>query len=290
MVAIDLGSNTLRFIEFDGKRWGKSFEKIVRTAEGLHQTHRIGEPAIGRIINAINEAKHIIDFTAQPIRAYTTAAMRIASNADETLALIAQASGIRFDIIDGEKEAILTLDAVRNRLRILGIEPASFLLADIGGGSTELTRYCDSQIETLSLNFGIVTLSEAGLNQPDDKMQSFKIALQETFSHRSEPLILTAGTPTTIAAYLNGMDYESYDPKKVNGYHLTLSDCYSVYDALLAMDEVERRRYVGVGRENLIITGILMVTAIYEAVGADEAIIIDDGLREGIALEYYKLH
>lgn len=32
-----------------------------------------------------------------------------------------------------------------------------------------------------------------------------------------------------------------------------------------------------------------MVTSIYEALGADEAIIIDDGLREGIALEYYKM-
>lgn len=290
MVAIDLGSNTIRFIEFDGKRWGKSFEKIVRTAEGLNMTHRIGESSIGRIINAISEAKHIIDFTAQPIRAYTTAAMRIASNADETLAFIAQVSGIRFDIIDGEKEAILTLDAVRNRLQTMGIEPASFLLADIGGGSTELTRYAHDAINTVSLNYGIVTLSEAGETDLDEKIQIFKNAIRKSIDHYSETLVLTAGTPTTIAAYLCGMDYASYDPQKINGYRLRLKDCHRVYDELLRMDEADRSRYVGVGRENLIIAGILMVIAIYEAFGADEAIIIDDGLREGIALEYYKLH
>jgi len=32
-----------------------------------------------------------------------------------------------------------------------------------------------------------------------------------------------------------------------------------------------------------------MVTAIYESMGVEEAIIIDDGLREGIALDYYKM-
>jgi exopolyphosphatase / guanosine-5'-triphosphate,3'-diphosphate pyrophosphatase len=288
MIAIDLGSNTIRFIEFDGVHWGKSFEKIVRTAENLYQTHRIGNPAIERILNAITEAKQHLDFS-QPIRAYTTAAMRLATNAEEVLETIAHSCGINFKIIDGEKEAILTLNAVRNRLSALGKEPMLFVLADIGGGSTELTRYCDGHVDTVSLNYGIVTLSEAGESDLDEKIQMFKNAVQKSIPKQPSTLVLTAGTPTTIAAYLNGMDYETYDPKKINGYRLELKACYRVYDELLSMDEALRRRYVGVGRENLIIAGIRMVTSIYELLGTDEAIIIDDGLREGIALEYYKM-
>jgi exopolyphosphatase/guanosine-5'-triphosphate,3'-diphosphate pyrophosphatase len=288
MIAIDLGSNTIRFIEFNGVNWGKSFEKIVRTAENLHQTHRIGNPALERIINAIKEAKQQLDFTFS-IRAYTTAAMRLATNADEVLETIAHSCGIYFEIIDGEKEAILTLNAVRNRLSLLDIVPSSFVLADIGGGSTELTRYSDDNVETVSLNYGIVTLSEAGETDLDEKIQTFKDAVQKSVPNQSSTLVLTAGTPTTIAAYLNGMDYETYDPQKINGFRLELKDCYRVFDELLRMDEAIRTRYVGVGRENLIIAGILMVCAIYEALGAEEAIIIDDGLREGIALEYFNL-
>ena len=85
------------------------------------------------------------------------------------------------------------------------------------------------------------------------------------------------------------MDYESYDPEKINGYRLSRSACYEVYDELMAMGEQARIRFVGVGREHLIMAGILMVSAIYEAMGCEEAIIVDDGLREGIALEYYGL-
>ena len=272
-----------------GELWGKSFEKIIRTAEGLHETNLIGEKALDRIIDAINEAKGSLDFS-QPIRAYTTAAMRLAANANEALSKIAQLTGIEFEIIDGEKEAILTLDAVRNRLNVMGIEPSSFVLADIGGGSTELTRYSNDAIETVSLDYGIVTLSEEGENGLEEKIRIFENAVKNSIDNQSATLVLTAGTPTTIAAYLCGMDYATYDPQKINGYRLGLMDCHRVYDELLAMDEVTRRRYVGVGRENLIIAGILMVTAIYEAVGCEDAIIIDDGLREGIALEYYKLH
>lgn len=293
MIAIDLGSNTIRFIEFDGEEWGKSFEKVVRTAEGLHETGTVGDDAIKRIVNAINEAKEKIDFSDTSVIGYTTAAMRLAFNNQAVLTKIEAETGIRFTVIDAEKEAKLTLNAVRYRLTKLGIEPSSFLLADIGGGSTELIRYEEGTLKAVSLNIGIVTLSESSgsSEELDTKIVRFKNEISNTVKISDETrLVMTAGTPTTIAAYLCGMDYENYDPDKINGTSLTLSDCYRVYEELMAMDEVTRTRYVGVGRENLIMAGILMVSAIYEALHCDEAIIIDDGLREGIALEYYNLH
>ncbi|MDD2267352.1 phosphatase [Sulfuricurvum sp.] len=288
MIAIDLGSNTIRFIEYDGEYWGNSYEKIVKTAESLHETKRIGENALERILSAINEAKTKLDFVSNDIIGCATAAMRMAENSDSVIESIEAATGIRFTIIDAEKEANLTLNAVRYRLSKLGIEPSSFVMADIGGGSTELI-VCEGQSSrSISFNIGIVTLSERS-NTPkklDESIYSFKEQINsQRFPHTS--LVLTAGTPTTIAAYLNGMDYETYDPEKINGYRLHLEDCYRVEDDLLKMDEVTRARYVGVGRENLIIAGIRMVTAIFEALDYNEAIIIDDGLREGIALEYF---
>lgn len=292
MIAIDLGSNTIRFIEFDGEHWGKSFEKIVKTAEGLHTTNIIGEKAIDRIIEAIHEAKIHIDFSHHTVVAYTTAAMRLASNSKNIIARIEAETGILFRIIEAEIEAALTLGAVRYRLSRLGIEPKSFLLVDIGGGSTELIHYTDDASHSVSLNIGIVTLSERAhsASQLNEIIKDFQEKIRNSLSI-SEPmqLVLTAGTPTTIAAYLNGMDYENYDPKQINGYVLSLSDCYRVYDDLLMMDEPTRARYVGVGRENLIIAGILMVTAIYNVLHTQDAIVIDEGLREGIALEYYKV-
>jgi exopolyphosphatase/guanosine-5'-triphosphate,3'-diphosphate pyrophosphatase len=290
MIAIDLGSNTIRFIEYDGKRWGRSFEKIVRTAESLRISGRIGDAALERIIEAIQEAQSKLDFSSRNVVGYTTAAMRMARNAPEILERIRDATGVEFTIIDAQKEADLTLRAVRYRLEKLGIEPSSFVLADIGGGSTELISVWGEALSTvISLNTGIVTLSESADSEETlrERIKSFTDDVRAALPHPPSVLVLTAGTPTTIAAYLNGMDYETYDPEKINGYRLTLRGCYDVYDELLQMEERLRIRFVGVGREHLIMAGILMVTAIYEATGCEEAIIVDDGLREGIALEYY---
>lgn len=293
MIAVDLGSNTIRFIEYDGKKWGKSFEKIVRTAEGLYETGTIGENAVTRIIGAIDDAKTQIDFLHQSVIGYTTAAMRLASNSQAVLDKIEAETKIRFAIIDANKEAALTLNAVCYRLSQLDIVPVSFLLADIGGGSTELIHYDRGSVQSVSINMGIVTLSESSVSssQLRDKIDLFKNKVAEaTNVSASTRLVLTAGTPTTIAAYVKGMDYETYDPKRINGTLLKLNDCYRVYNELMAMDEASRTRYVGVGRENLIMAGILMVNAIYESLQSEEALIVDDGLREGIALEYFNLH
>lgn len=294
MIAIDLGSNTLRIIEYDGISWGKSFEKIVRTAEGLNKTHKIGLLALERIVNALNEAKKCIDFTGHEIVAITTAAMRMAHNSEAVLQQIYLKTGIKFRIIDGNKEAMLTLTAVQNRLHLLNISSDDFILVDIGGGSTEVVVVSKNKTASTSFPLGIVTLSEKSQTSDnlDHELDLFrkKITLYLTsLALESTPktLVLTAGTATTIAAYLLGMDYQSYDPDRVNGTFLKRSDCVQVLEELLEMDERTRSRYVGVGREQLIVVGIHIVEMIFDAFELANAIVIDDGLREGVALEYF---
>ncbi|MDP3265642.1 MAG: phosphatase [Sulfuricurvum sp.] len=295
MIAIDLGSNTIRFIEYDGLRWGKSYEKIVRTAEQLQATNIIGENALVRILNAIDEAKQCLDFTNQDIVAVTTAALRMANNRVDIIAKIHQHSGILFTIIDGAREAQLTRLAVQNRLKQLHINFTNFVLADIGGGSTELISCDDAKVTSISLPIGIVTMSEKAANstQLELLLASFEEKVRLFYSSLGEKeyetrLILTSGTPTTIAAYRMGMDYSNYNPDKINGSILTLSDCVQTYMELMTMDESMRAKYVGVGREQLIATGILMVESLLKSSDVQEAIIIDDGLREGVALDYWE--
>lgn len=286
MIAIDLGSNTIRFIEYDGVQWGRSFEKIVKTAESLHATQIIGVGAVERIVAAVKEARMHLDFNGHECVGVTTAAMRLARNADDVLETLFNRCGIRFRVIDGEEEARLTLKAVRYRLQRLGVEPFRFLLSDIGGGSTELIESEGDTIRSISLNIGIVTLSES--TEMEKRLLLFETDVRKfVLSEPETTLVLTAGTPTTIAAYVRGMDYEGYDPSRINGMILTLEDCLRVNRELDGMSESSRARYVGVGRERLISAGIRMVTSLYTALALEEAIVVDDGLREGVALAYY---
>ncbi len=54
---------------------------------------------------------------------------------------------------------------------------------------------------------------------------------------------------------------------------------------LLAMPFKEREITVGVGRSDLIAAGILIFKQLYSIVEFDVCVVIDDGLREGVALE-----
>lgn len=292
MIAIDLGSNTLRVIEYDGEIFGKSFEKIVRTAQGLSETGKLGVVAQERIIDGLHEFQKLIDFKVHDVVAVTTAAVRMASNSVPFLEEIKRRTGVEFRIIDGEKEATLTLFAVQNRLKLLHYDMDELILVDIGGGSTEVVVVSQGYIVPKSFDFGIVTLCEKApiRDAMEKELENFgAMIVQHLVQFLSKPklLVLTAGTPTTIVAYKLGMNYETYDASKVNGAILSKDDCVTVLDELLGMSQEERARFVGVGREELIIVGIRIVEMIFDSLGFDTAIVVDDGLREGVALDYY---
>ncbi|MDD2829011.1 MAG: phosphatase [Sulfuricurvum sp.] len=293
MIAIDLGSNTIRFIEFDGLNWGKSFEKIVRTAESLDLTGQVSHEAVDRIVDAFSEAKQVVEFRNQTIVGVTTAAIRMATNQKEVLSEIATRCNVHFTVIDGIEEARLTLLAVQNRLNLLQLTTEEFILVDIGGASSEITLMHDKKVFSTSLNIGILTMHEKSLHTPLSRLLAdFASNITDFINSKNlamsvKPLILTAGTPTTIAAYKMGMSYESYSPKNINGSTITMQDCIQTFKELSEMDTSLCAYYVGVGREGLIPTGILMVQTLFKAIGVDKGIVIDDGLREGVALDYF---
>jgi len=293
MIAIDLGSNSLRCIEFDEKTktFGSECEYSVKTADNLHKSGRISEDALKRIIAAINDAKTKLNFNTK-IVALTTEAMRQAANSEEIIKSIEEKTGVHFQIISAEDEAKFTLRAVKNRLELLNIQSDSFILIDVGGGSTEIIFYIEGEIISQSFPLGIVTTTQACKNSEnintylDNKMQKIQEFVDGLYAQKSKVacMVATAGTPTTMAAYLNHMHYSNYDAKKINGYHLTLEGIQKAFNNMINMSAKEREYYVGVGREDLILSGIVIVQKLYKILGFDEAIVIDDGLREGIAL------
>ena len=295
VVALDLGSNTLRVtkLECATGKFVAAYEKIVKTADMLGSTGVIHHEAVDRVIYAIKEAKAEIGFFDAAVRAVTTEAIRQAHNSDEVLARIAKETGVSFEIISGDEEAALTLLAVKHRLEKLHHAARNFVLVDIGGGSTELIfHYGD---ETLSKSFpvGIVTIAqrygtltdiEKALSEEMLEMQMFCAEVYAT-KGKTEAFIATAGTPTTVAAMKLGLNYETYDARKINGTSLKEEELDLYLKKLLAMPFEERERAVGTGRSDLIAAGILIFKEVYRIVEFGSCIVIDDGLREGVALK-----
>ena len=294
VVAMDLGSNSLRILKINciTKEVVGEFHKTVKTADNLTNTGLISSEALERVVLAIKEAEEQISFLDATIKAVTTEAIRQAKNGQDILSTIADRTGIEFEIIDGIAEAKYALSATQNRLRLLNKEPKSFMLVDIGGGSTELLFYYgEDKSFSKSFQIGIVTVTQKfkGLAEIAKAMPKLMNPMKNYYNEivlehgDVEIFIATAGTPTTIASMKHGMFYETYDANKIHGTVLKQQDLIEQLNRLIGMSQEDRVKYVGIGRDDLIASGVLIYDELYTISGFKESMVIDDGIREGVA-------
>lgn len=283
VVGIDLGSNSFRASLYDcnSATIVASYEKTVKTAQGLGKSGVISQAAVTRIIEAIRQMPK--EFLDKPIKAVTTQALRSAKNSKVVLQQIFDATGIEFEIIDAKKEAMLTLEAVLHRMQILKIPIQPFVLIDIGGGSTEVVFYDKTQIAFKSFAIGIVTATENGLSALESEFAKMHAFIKDL---HPQLMVATAGTATTVAALKKGYSYDTYEAKFINGTVVDTKDLDATLQKLQTLDSHCLEKLVGILRGDLIITGIAIYQKIFELFNMQSSLVIDDGLREGIVLRY----
>ncbi|HSR74459.1 MAG TPA: hypothetical protein VLL31_06410 [Sulfurovum sp.] len=298
MIAIDLGSNTLRVLQYEcstGEQLGE-YEKVVKTADGLAQHGSISDEAVSRVISAIKEAQEAMDFSASMVKAVTTEALRRATNAQEVLSRIERETGVAFEIISGDTEARLTLMGAKHRLSKLQYASDTFVLIDIGGGSTELIFHYPDEMISKSFPVGIVTIAQTYNtlenieNALPEAMFDMQMFCTEIYATRGKvhSFVATSGTPTTVSAMKLGQTYATYDASKINGTSLQMDELDFFLKKLLSLPFEAREIAVGTGRSDLIAAGILIYKHLYKLLEFDTCVVIDDGLREGVALEACK--
>jgi exopolyphosphatase/guanosine-5'-triphosphate,3'-diphosphate pyrophosphatase len=137
---IDLGTNTFHLLLVERNAAGQWVmlhrdRKYVRLAE--EGIGRIGPAAFERALEAVGSFKEYLDdagVAPSQVRAFGTAALRTASNGQELIDEIEARTGIRAEIISGEREARLIYYGVR---RAVPLPDNRVLIMDIGGGSVE---------------------------------------------------------------------------------------------------------------------------------------------------------
>ena len=183
MVAIDLGSNTIRACKMELLSSGLfecvySFERIVGSARGLSHTG-LATDAMERIRTAVAQLCTEASFSSSI--AVATEAFRQAANSAEFFRQIRAEFGIEFNIISGEVEAYLTRLGVENRAKILNLNLESSLLIDLGGASTEISF---GEVNR-SFSFGIITALES------DKRAEISMAMEFIKQFKFNNIILT---------------------------------------------------------------------------------------------------
>lgn len=296
IVTIDLGSNSFRVLKYDCKNHKiiSEYNEVVGMADGLVDTGIISKEAMQRVVNAISHSVQVVDYKPADAICVTTAAMRKASNNQEVLKYFKDTSGTKFSIIDGKEEARLTLLAVKYALKRENINSDKFVLLDIGGGSTEIIVNTNDKYEAHSFDFGIVTMTQKYLlhhdlhNDLDNKKVEIKSFLDSLSIEdlKNYSFVATAGTPTTIAAIKLGQDFFSYDRNIVNGTIVNLDDISYCLNIFKNSSNEDITKLVGRGRVEFIEVGIFIYKMIFEVLEKQESIVLDDGLREGVAINY----
>lgn len=297
IITIDLGSNSFRVLKFDCVNFKilDEFHQVTGLADGLVNSGNISMEAQNRVIEALSTASKKLNFEPKDAICVTTAAMRKANNSKDVLSYLEKNSGAKFEIIDAQKEADLTLLAIKYALKRENLESKKFMVLDIGGGSTELSINIEDRAFSKSFDFGIVTMTQKSLKNGKlfEDLDNRKVEVKEfidslnlNFDLKGLPFVATAGTPTTLAAVKIGMDYFNYDKDKINGMVLEYQDLQNGLNILKTKSAEETTKLVGKGRVEFMEVGTYIYKMFFDVLGKNESIVLDDGLREGVAIDF----
>jgi len=309
VASIDIGTNTVRLLVAERGDDRRSFypiirkQSITRIGEGIGrggQNGHLSKGAISRTIEALFDYKKTLDsFGVDVYRAVVTSAVREAKNADEFLS-IAFRNGVTVEVIGEKEEATLSFLGVRGSLPT---DMADALVFDVGGGSTEFVSVKMGVVKDLvSVLLGVVRLREKYISDyppTSDAVGNMKEFIEGKVSsvcgrfsglNRSTLLVGTAGTATSLAAM--DLDLCDYNFDLVNGHTLSSKHISQFVETLSGMAEeeiVSRFPILRGGREDVIFPGALIIQAVMNFFGAEEMVVCDGGLLEGIVVQLLNL-
>jgi exopolyphosphatase/guanosine-5'-triphosphate,3'-diphosphate pyrophosphatase len=306
VAAVDCGTNSIRLLVADADpETGELVDldrrmTIVRLGQGVDRTGRLAPEALERTFAACREyAAAIKEYGAQRLRFVATSASRDAENRDEFVRGVLDILGVEPEVITGDQEAEFSFTGATKELKGRADLAKPFLVVDIGGGSTEFVVGDDRVRAARSVDVGCVRMTERHL-VVDGKVTDPPTAGQITamradieaaldLAERTVPLreahtlVGLAGSVTTVAAIALGL--EEYDSTKIHHARIGLDRVRSISDELLRATHEERAAHPAMhpGRVDVIAAGALVLLAIMERIGAQEVVVSEHDILDGIA-------
>ncbi len=268
--------------------------RIVRLGEGVDRTGSLAPQAIERTRVALAEyAAMVADRDVARVRMVATSATRDADNRADFVSMVRDDARCR---ARGDHRPRRGVAVVRRRGRhAAGRRRGDVLLADIGGGSTELVLGGRGELRAYSMDVGCVRMTERHLrDDPPTEQQIAAVvadlhaALDEAAQHvpidTGATLVGVAGTVTTIAAIALGLDH--YDPDAIHASRISAAQVADVTARLLAMTHEQRAALpvMHPGRVDVIGGGALVLRTLVERCAADDVVVSEHDILDGIAL------
>ena len=300
VAAIDCGTNSIRLLVADVDPAAGTLTdlhrrmEIVRLGQGVDATGQLAPDALARTLAMVRRYGEVIAAArAGAVRMVATSATRDAANAAEFVSGVRDVLGIEPEVLTGEEEAWLSFTGATAELA--GQADAPYLVADIGGGSTEFVLGERLAVTAaLSVDIGCVRLTERHLHgDPPEPRQAaaatadidaaLDLVAGKVPAAAARTLVGLAGSVTTVAALALRLD--SYDPVRIHHSRISAADVHRQSVRLLGQTR-EARAALAVmhpGRVDVIGAGALILDRIVQRFSFPDVLVSEHDILDGIA-------
>ncbi len=304
--AIDIGTNSTHLLvaKIDTSLQTFSIELAEKSSTRLGErdpdSGELTQTAIQRVLETLKRFKDLASsHKVEQLIIAATSAVREASNGRFLLEKIKKELELQVELVSGAEEARLIYLGV---LSGMPFGEKSHLLADIGGGSTELVLADSRDAQALtSTRVGAVRIQRDFVK--DDPIPHQRREFIRTFIQGSlEPAVnkigrrLPAGeTPIMVATSGTAMAIGSLaveemnlSSRKLHGFKLSKEVLDNVISRLVELRPEQRKKLCSISdrRAEIIVPGALILQTIMEMMNIEEVVLCERALREGLVVDW----
>jgi len=279
---IDIGSNTVRLVVYDGPSRAPAVllnEKVTaKLGKDVARDGLLSEKAKGIALSALARYAALLKLmSVRDIEVVATAAARDARNGPEFLNAV-RCIGLKPRLLTGEEEALTSAMGV-----LAAFPGARGIAGDLGGGSLELTELKGDHAEHgISLPYGTLRLPDLRAQGAAKFTRDVHASLREArwSSGSGVPFYLVGGSWRALARYaMHKLDWPLDDP---HGYELAPED------ALAICRQVARGKLdadlprISSSRLASLPEAAALLGALVREIGPEKLVFSSWGLREGL--------
>jgi len=297
---LDVGSNTVHLLVVDAHRGARplpasSAKRELRLAESLDEAGRISDAGAAALVDAVAAFQERAEaLGVHELLGFVTSAVREAANADDVLARVAEATGVKLEVLPGREEATLTFLAAR---RWYGWSAGQLLVLDIGGGSLEVATGLDeSPSAAFSVPLGAGRLTRDWLRRDPPTAEERRALwrfVRAEIAEQVRPITLAGqadlvvGTSKTIRSVARVAGAAPYGEGPYVERILTRDAAAEVVELVAGMPAAARAKLPGVspGRAGQLLAGAMVVEAAMDLLDLAKMAVCPWALREGVILD-----
>ncbi|MEV6804370.1 exopolyphosphatase [Streptomyces sp. NPDC017248] len=305
VAAVDCGTNSIRLLVADAHPdTGELVEldrrmTIVRLGQDVDRTGRLAPEALERTFAACREYAAVIkEHGAERVRFVATSASRDARNRDDFVRGVRDILGVEPEVITGEQEAEFSFTGATKELTGDTGLARPYLVVDIGGGSTEFVVGDDRVRAARSVDIGCVRLTERHLVREgrvgdppaEEQIAAIRADIEAALDlagrtvplREARTLVGLAGSVTTVSAI--AQELPAYDSARIHHSRVSRDRVREITERLLRSTHAERAAIPSLhpGRVDVIGAGALVLLAIMERTGAQEVVVSEHDILDGI--------